>query len=244
MIIFPAIDIRAGRCVRLIEGDFSKETVFDSDPVETARRWAGQGAEWLHIVDLDGARTGSPVNAEVIWRIRNALDLPMQVGGAIRSLETAESFLRAGIDRVVIGTSAVRDRDFVVQALSRWTAQIVIGLDARLGLLATNGWIEQSDISAVEVARKLRVVGAGRFIFTDISRDGRLSGPNIDWLRELVQILGWGVIASGGISTRDDVEAVASVGAEGAIIGRALYEDRISFADAVAAGREPIEDKR
>lgn len=237
MIIFPAIDLRDGKAVRLIEGDFAQETVFDADPVDAALRWQAAGASWLHVVDLDGARSGSTMNVEAVAAIRSAVDIPIELGGGIRSADSAERYFSLGIDRVILGTAAVANPPLVEALLNTWGNRIAIGLDARDGMLATDGWLAQSDRSALDVALELRQAGAATFIITDIRRDGKLQGPNFEQLEQAQTFLRTGVIASGGISTIEDVRAVAELGIEGAIIGRALYDGRVDLAAAIAAAQ-------
>ncbi len=239
MIIYPAIDLRDGRCVRLVEGDFSRETVFDADPAAAARRWADAGAEWLHVVDLDGAVTGRPANLPAIAAIRAAIDIPMQLGGGLRSLANLESAFTAGITRTILGTVALHDPDLVASAVDRWGSAIAVGLDARDGKLATRGWLDQSDALAVDVALALASAGVQHFIFTDIRRDGTLSGPNLDTLAELIATVDADFIASGGVGALADIEAAREVGAAGAIVGRALYDGRVDLAEAIALARPP-----
>jgi len=234
MILYPAIDIRGGRCVRLIEGDFSRETTYDSDPSAAARRWVESGAEWLHVVDLDGAVEGRPVNSKAVAQIRATVDVPIQLGGGLRLLTDLEDAFEAGVDRAILGTVALRDPELVISAVARWDDRIAVALDARDGRLATDGWLGQTDTSAVEVAQRLVQRHVRHFVYTDIRRDGTLSGPNLEGLTELVEEIDADVIASGGISSLEDIEAVANVGARGAIIGRALYDGRIDLAAAVA----------
>ncbi len=237
MIIYPAIDLRDGKAVRLIEGDFAQETVFDANPVDAALRWQNAGAEWLHVVDLDGARTGSASNAEAVSAIRSAVHIPIELGGGIRSADAAERYLAMGIDRVILGTAAVNDVDLVTRLVEKWGERVAVGLDARDGKLATEGWLEQREETAIDHALKLRRAGVTIFIVTDIRKDGKLEGPNFDQLETAQFALQSGVIASGGISTIEDVRAVAAIGVDGAIIGRALYDGRIDLAEAIAAAR-------
>jgi phosphoribosylformimino-5-aminoimidazole carboxamide ribotide isomerase len=238
MIIYPAIDLRDGKAVRLVEGDFSKETVFDANPVDAAIRWQDAGAEWLHIVDLDGARTGSTANASAVSAIRSAVRVPIELGGGIRTAETARHYLELGVDRVILGTVAVSDPSLVESLVEKWGDRIAVGLDARDGKLATDGWLEQSEETAIDHALKLRLAGVATFVITDIRRDGKLQGPNLDQLKQAQFALQSGVIASGGVSTIEDVREVAALGVDGAIIGRALYDGRIDLAEAIAAARE------
>jgi phosphoribosylformimino-5-aminoimidazole carboxamide ribotide isomerase len=234
MILYPAIDIRGGRCVRLIEGDFNRETAYDSDPSSAARRWVEAGAEWLHIVDLDGAVEGRPINRQAVAQIRASVDVLIQLGGGLRQLTDLEDVFDAGVNRAILGTVALRDPELVISAVARWGDRIAVALDARDGRLATDGWLGQSDTSAVEVAQRLALRHVRHFIYTDIRRDGTLSGPNLEGLRELVEKVDADVIASGGIASLDDIRAVATAGAAGAIVGRALYDGRIDLAEAVA----------
>ena len=240
MIVYPAIDIRGGRCVRLIEGDFDRETIYVADPADAARRWADSGAEWLHVVDLDGAVAGRPVNRDAVLRIRDAVALPIQLGGGLRCLADLDSVFAAGIDRAILGTVALRDPELVSEAVARWGERIAVALDARDGKLATDGWLGQSGVAAVDAARELKTAGVRQFILTDIGRDGTLSGPNLESLRELMAAVDAMVIASGGMSSLDDVRSAAAAGADGAIIGRALYDQRIDLSEAIAIARAEV----
>jgi phosphoribosylformimino-5-aminoimidazole carboxamide ribotide isomerase len=242
MILYPAIDIRGGRCVRLIEGDFDRETTFDSDPTLAARRWVEAGAEWLHVVDLDGAVEGRPINGKAVAQIRAAVDVPIQLGGGLRLLTDLEGAFNAGVDRAILGTVAVRDPELVISAVARWDDRIAVALDARDGRLATDGWLGQTETRAVDVAQRLARSRVRHFVYTDIRRDGTLSGPNLQGLSELIENVDAEVIASGGIASLEDLKAVATAGAAGAIIGRALYDGSIDLAEAVsffARGRTP-----
>src|SRR5215217_7635625 len=187
MILYPAIDIRGVRCVRLVEGDFNRETAYDSDPAVPARRWVEAGADWLHVVDLDGAVEGKPINREAVAQIRAAVRVPLQLGGGLRQLDDLEDAFDAGVDRVILGTVALRDPELVDSAVARWGDHIAVALDARDGRLATDGWLGQTDTSAVEVAQRLAQRHVRHFIYTDIRRDGTLSGPNLEGLGELVE---------------------------------------------------------
>ena len=233
MIVYPAIDIRAGRCVRLVEGDFDRETTFDADPADAARRWADAGAHWLHVVDLDGAVVGEPVNTDALLRIRHAVDAKIQLGGGLRMEEHLAAAFDHGVDRVVLGTAALRDPDLVASAVERWGDQIAVGLDARDGKLAADGWLDQTDVPAIETALRLQSAGVRRFVFTDIRRDGTLTGPNLPALRDLVAALHAQVIASGGVGSPDHIGQVADTGAAGVIVGRAIYDGRVDLAAAI-----------
>ncbi len=238
MIIFPAIDIRGGRCVRLVEGDFSRETAFDADPADAASRWAAAGAEWIHVVDLDGSVAGEPVNLDAIRRIRATVTVPLQLGGGIRDDAHLDAVFDLGIDRAIIGTAAIRSSEFVAAAVVRWGTRIAVGLDARDGMLAANGWLEQTDASAEDAAARLDGVGVEHIVFTDIRRDGTLQGPNMTALAGISgRLTSANVIASGGVGTLDDLLVIAASGVSGAIVGRALYDGRIDLADAISATR-------
>lgn len=238
MIVYPAIDVRAGRCVRLVEGDFARETVFDAEPADAARRWEAAGAQWLHVVDLDGAVVGEPVNAEAVRRIRAAVAVPIQLGGGLRLEEHLAAAFAAGIDRVILGTAALRSPELVSRAVERWGERVAVGLDARDGRLAADGWLDQTDALATDVAVRLQTTGVRRFVFTDIGRDGTLAGPNLDALGGMIAAVDAEVIASGGIGEVGDVARVAETGAAGVIIGRALYDGRVDLPTAIAAASE------
>ncbi len=235
MLILPAIDLQAGRCVRLVQGDFARSQEFSDDPAAIARRWQGGGARWLHVVDLDGARDGAPRNLAAIHAIRKAISIPMEVGGGLRSLESAAMLLELGVERVILGTAALKDRPFLRACLERWGERIVIGLDARNGLVATDGWLETSSVPALTLAQELAAEGVTRFIYTDIARDGTLTGPNLDALKHLLAGIERPIIASGGVSSLADLRALAALGVEGAIVGRALYTGEVRLAEAIAA---------
>lgn len=233
MIVYPAIDIRGGKAVRLIEGDYDRETVFDADPVDAAVRWASSGAEWIHIVDLDGARDGVRLNSDAIVRIREAVPCRLQLGGGNRSMQDIDAAIALGINRVVIGSAAVSNPELVSEAVRKHHSAIAVGLDARDGKLATQGWREQTDVSALDAARRFAEDGVEHVIFTDISRDGRLEGPNLGSLSAMVDAVSADVIASGGISSLDDVTSVKRAGAAGVIIGAALYHQRFTLQEAL-----------
>jgi phosphoribosylformimino-5-aminoimidazole carboxamide ribotide isomerase len=237
--IYPAIDLRGGKCVRLIQGDYQRETVYAEDPVEVARKWQQEGAEWLHLVDLDAARTGEWTNLSVIEQILAAVSIPVQVGGGVRNLQRLERLLDKGVARVVIGSAAIDQPEFVRQALSQYADQIAIGIDARDGKVATHGWLQTSEVSFDELAKQMVQLGAKRFIFTDISRDGMLSGVNLDAVRHLARTAGVEVIASGGVRTLKDIERLYAHQAEGiggVIIGKALYTGQIQLKEARKIG--------
>jgi phosphoribosylformimino-5-aminoimidazole carboxamide ribotide isomerase len=254
LIIFPAIDLRQGRVVRLRQGDPNAQTTYSNDPAETAQRWASQGAQWLHVVNLDSALTFSltpgasltgagcgdklPINLRRLFDIRAAVGLPIQYGGGLRSLEDIELALETGATRVVLGTLAVQQPALVGQAVERFGAgRIVVGLDARDGKVATHGWQETTELAAIEVARRMARMGVQRTVYTDISRDGMLTGLNVAATAELAQSSGLKVIASGGVGSLDDVRALAERaggGIEGDIVGQALYTGAFTLAEALA----------
>ena len=241
MILFPAIDIRNGRCVRLTEGKFECETVFAEDPAEMAVRWADAGAEYLHVVDLDGALAGQSSNTEVIKRILAKVKIPVQVGGGIRTLANIEKMLALGVTRVILGSVAVRDPELVREACQKFPGQVVVGIDAKNGEVAVDGWGIGGGIGAVELAKKMAAVGVEHIIFTDISRDGMLSGVNVEATAELAKASGIKVIASGGVSSLADIKALqahAADGIEGCIIGKAIYTGALDLKEALAALKE------
>jgi phosphoribosylformimino-5-aminoimidazole carboxamide ribotide isomerase len=234
MLILPAIDLRGGRCVRLRQGDYARETIFGDDPVAMARRWVGMGAKTLHLVDLDGAKAGHPVNGEIIAKIVEAVPVPCQVGGGIRSDEDIATFLNSGIKRVVIGTRALKDPDWVREMAYTYPGQIVLGLDARDGKVATHGWVNTSEISVLDMARQFANWPLASIVFTDISRDGMLAGPNVEALAELANAVPLPVIASGGVSSLDQVRELCRHNIAGCIIGRALYEGQLDLSAVLA----------
>lgn len=230
--IYPAIDIRGGKCVRLVQGDYNKETVYHNNPVEAARSWEAQGAEWIHLVDLDGAKAGHPVNEAVIGEIAASVSIPVQVGGGLRTEEDVKRLLSLGVKRVILGTAAIEDRRLVQELLKKYPGQIVMGLDAREGYVATRGWLETSTVKVEDLTLELAGYGADTFIFTDISRDGMMEGPNLDAIVKLARHSGCNVIASGGVSSMEDLErlaAASSAGVSGAIVGKALYTGTIGL---------------
>ena len=238
MRIYPAIDIIDGACVRLVQGDYSQKTKFADDPVEVALKWQNKGGEFIHIVDLDGAKSGEMPNLELICRIANTLDVPIEVGGGIRTMEAAERYLENGVERVIIGTSALSNPDFVKKAVEKYGDRIAVGIDAKDGMVAVNGWEEVSSVSALDLAKKMEELGVAYIIYTDIATDGMLKGPNKEAMAEMVQAVPKvNIIASGGVTTIEDVEALIETGVEGAIIGKALYTDKIDLAEAVEKAR-------
>lgn len=233
MIILPAIDIKDGQCVRLYQGDYSQATVYGNDPAQVALGFQEAGASWLHIVDLDGAAQGQPISSAIIQRIRAATQLHIEVGGGLRSLDHIQHLLDLGIDRVILGTAALEDSTLLSHALERWGARIVVGLDARAGFVATSGWYDTSQVRATDLASKLTDLGVQRFIYTDIARDGALSGPNLAALAEMQQATTRPLIASGGVASMTDLQALSESGVEGAIVGKAIYTGNIDLAAAI-----------
>lgn len=238
MRIYPAIDIIDGACVRLCRGDYSQKTKFADDPCEVAKRWQTEGGEFIHIVDLDGAKSGTMPNFELIKKITAEVDVPIEVGGGIRNLGAVEKYLENGVERVIIGTSALSHPEFVAAAVEKYGDRIAVGIDAKDGMAATDGWEKVSTVPAVELARQMCGLGVKYIIYTDIATDGMLNGPNAEAMREMAQAVPVNIIASGGVTSADDVRTLAHTGVEGAIIGKALYTDRIKLADAIAAAGE------
>ncbi len=235
MLILPAIDLRGGQCVRLRQGDYAQETVFGNDPAEMAQRWVSQGARYLHIVDLDGAREGKPVNGESVRRIVEAAGVPCQLGGGLRTEADIVEALNWGIDRVVIGTRALKDPAWFRGVCERFPRKIAAGIDARKGYVATHGWLEVSQRSVLDVAHEVGAAPVGALIYTDIGRDGMLEGPDLDGLAQLAQAVELPIIASGGITSLDDVRRLAELGIAGCIVGRALYEGRLKLNEIIDA---------
>jgi phosphoribosylformimino-5-aminoimidazole carboxamide ribotide isomerase len=238
MELWPAIDLRGGKCVRLMQGDYDRETVFGDDPVAMVERFVAGGARRLHVVDLDGAKAGGPVQAELIGRMVRAAGVPVQLGGGIRSLETAQAYAEAGVQRLVVGSVAIEQPDLLETLANALPGRIVLGLDARDGLVATRGWLETSRLAAVDVARQHERLPLAAIVYTDIAKDGMLAGPNLPALREMIEAVGLPVVASGGIATADDIRAAAACGAAGCIVGRALYDGAVTLAEAAAAAGE------
>ncbi len=236
MILYPAIDIRGGQAVRLLQGDYERETAYDADPVDAARRWAGEGAEFLHVVDLDGARAGEPRNLDAIERIASAVSCPIQVGGGLRNAGAVATVLEAGAKRVVIGTAALRDPEFLNAMIEAYGDRVVVSVDARKGRVALEGWTEAGKEGVVEAVAALGGRGVTRFLCTAIEVDGTMEGPAIDRLNEIAAATSSQIIASGGVGTLAHLESLARQALpniEGAIVGRALYEQRFTVVDAI-----------
>jgi len=237
MILFPAIDLKNGEAVRLQQGDMARATVFNKDPAAQAKSFEAQGFEWLHLVDLDGAFAGKPVNALAVAQILKKVKIPVQLGGGIRNMKTVEAWLGEGVSRVIIGTAAVREPEFVKQAARKYPGKIAIGIDARYGKVAISGWAEETQLEAAEVARLFEGAGVAAIIYTDVERDGMMEGLNLDSTIALAEAVSIPVIASGGFASIDDVKALLEPRAKkliGAIAGRALYDGRIDAKEALA----------
>jgi phosphoribosylformimino-5-aminoimidazole carboxamide ribotide isomerase len=235
MDLWPAIDLRGGQCVRLLQGDYDRETVFGADPVAMARDFVARGARRLHIVDLDGARAGEPLQAELVGRMVRAAGVPCQIGGGIRTRDTVAAYLAAGVQRVVLGSVAIEQPDLLRAAALEFPRQVVLGLDARAGRVAVRGWLETSPLTAVEVARRHADLPLAGIVYTDIARDGMLAGPNLEALRDMIAATPLPVIASGGVAAADDIRQVAALAAAGCIVGKALYTGAVTLAAALAA---------
>jgi phosphoribosylformimino-5-aminoimidazole carboxamide ribotide isomerase len=236
VILFPAIDLKNGQCVRLEQGDMARATVFNLDPAAQARSFAAQGFEYLHVVDLDGAFAGKPVNAQAVEAMLKAITMPVQLGGGIRDLATVEGWLSKGVARVIIGTAAVRDPELVKTAAKKFPGRVAVGLDARDGKVAVEGWAKTSELAALEIACRFEDAGVAAIVYTDIARDGMLKGLNLDATIALADALSIPVIASGGFASLDDVRALLAARAQklaGAIVGRALYDGRLDAAEAL-----------
>lgn len=236
MIIFPAIDLRGGKCVRLIQGDFDKETVYSDDPQATALKWQSIGAKFLHVVDLDGAKVGSPQNLDAIKKILDAVEIPIEVGGGIRTLDDMEQLLTLGVRRVILGSVAVENISLVAEAVKKFGDKIVVGIDARNGYVAVHGWEKSSAVKVDELAKKIVAAGVKTIIFTDISKDGMLSGVNASTFAELAKSSGAEVVASGGVRSIEDIRALKAVenaGVVGVIVGKAIYSGSLDLAAAI-----------
>ncbi|GGD23052.1 1-(5-phosphoribosyl)-5-[(5-phosphoribosylamino)methylideneamino]imidazole-4-carboxamide isomerase [Pyruvatibacter mobilis] len=237
MILFPAIDLKDGQCVRLVQGDMDRATVFSDTPAEQAKVFENQGFEWLHLVDLNGAFEGKPVNGDAVEAILKTVSLPAQLGGGIRSMQQIEAWLDKGIARVILGTAALRDPQLVIEACKTWPGKIAVGVDAKDGYVAVEGWAEVSDIQALDLAKRFEDAGVAALIYTDISRDGAMRGMNVAGTAELANSVGIPVIASGGVTNLDDLHALKAANAPGiigVISGRAIYDGRLDPAEALA----------
>ena len=247
MILFPAIDLKEGRCVRLVRGDMAQATVFNNDPAAQAKAFVDQGFEYLHVVDLDGAFAGKPVNADAVSRILDVCKIPLQLGGGIRDMATIDGWLARGVTRVIIGTAAVRDPSLVREAARLYPGRVAVGIDAKQGFVAVEGWAQVSQLSAVELGKRFEDAGVAAIIYTDIARDGVLAGLNLEATMELAEAISIPVIASGGLASIDDVREMLKperARLAGAIAGRALYDGRIDPTAALALIRAARDEKR
>jgi phosphoribosylformimino-5-aminoimidazole carboxamide ribotide isomerase len=240
MQIIPAIDIKDGRCVRLYQGKYEEVTVFDHDPVAVARRWEQLGAQRIHVVDLDGAKVGRPVNAQIVFAIVRSVNVPVQLGGGLRDGGAVDAALSLGVDRAILGTAAVRDPQLIARLVQRYGTRVVVGVDARDSWVAAQGWTETSHVRAKELVQRMGQLGVQTIIYTDISRDGTLEGPNVDAVAELVQLGGPEIIASGGVGQLDDLVSLAHTGAAGVIVGKALYTGAVDLPHALGALKEYV----
>ena len=233
MQVIPAIDLRGGRCVRLLQGDYAQETVYSDDPAAMAEQWVDQGAQRLHVVDLDGARDGVRINADAVKRIVSVINVPIQLGGGIRDASTAVELVALGVDRVVFGTAALETPEEVASAVARCgAARVVVGVDARDGLVATRGWLATSQVKASDLMRRIAGLGVERFMYTDIARDGTLSHPNLKAVAAILEEIDQPLIAAGGIASLEDLEALDRLGIEAAVTGKAIYTGALNFAEA------------
>ena len=241
MLIIPAIDIRGGKCVRLFQGDYGKETVYGDDPVEMARRWVKQGAKFLHLVDLDGAREGIPVNKVTIRAITKGSPVPVEVGGGIRDMDALDDYLSSGISRVILGTAAIAHPRFLEEACQKWPGRVALDIAAKGGKATISGWVRETELQAVDLARKCEALGIAAIIFTDVLRDGTQKGVNLEATREVARAVRIPLIASGGVSTIEDVRALLPFekeGIRGVIVGRALYAGTLNLPEAIALAEE------
>ena len=233
MIIFPAIDMKDGKCVRLEQGLFDKVTVFGEDPVAMAKKWESEGGKFLHLVDLDGAKDGIPKNLEIIKNICKNINIPIQLGGGIRNKETVKILLDAGVSRVIVGTMAINNMELLKELVDEYGERIVVSIDAKDGLVAVDGWVNVSEVNSIDLVRKLDKIGVKTIVYTDIAKDGMMEGPNFDIYKTLAENTNIDVIASGGVSSIENVEKLKKMNMYGAIIGRALYTGDIKLKDAL-----------
>lgn len=237
MRIYPAIDIIGGKCVRLVKGDYSQKTTYAENPVEVAKKWESLGCEFIHVVDLDGAKSGDMPNFDLISTIAASVSVPIEVGGGIRDMNCIDKYLGAGIERVILGTSALRRPELVNEAVKKYGSRIAVGIDAKNGMVAVSGWEDVSNVSALDFAKQMEQMGVKYIIYTDIATDGMLMGPNISAMKQMIDHVNVDIIASGGVTSLDDVEKLAEIGAHGAIIGKALYTNNIDLKEAILKGR-------
>lgn len=231
MIIYPAIDIRDGKCVRLLKGNFSDETVYGDDPVEMAKRWEREGGKFLHVVDLDGAKFGKPLNSSIVIKIAKSVKIPVQTGGGLRDRERIEYLLEMGVNRVILGTSAVSNKKFLKDMLKLYGERIVLGIDSKDGYAAVEGWEKNSRLKSVDFAKEAESYGVKTIIFTEISRDGTLKGPDLKALKKMIDATSIDIIASGGVGSMNDIKNIKETGAKGVIVGKALYTGAVNLSE-------------
>ena len=237
MIIFPAIDIKDGRCVRLTQGKFDQVSIYNDNPAEVARLWESMGAQYIHLVDLDGAKDGSPASRDMVKSVIDAVDIPVQVGGGIRSLERADQLIALGARRIILGTAAVNDRELTQAVAERYPGRTAVSVDAVNGMAAVNGWAKVSDTDVLDICTFMQEIGINTLIYTDILMDGMLKGPNFGEYERLMRETSLDIIASGGVTTKEDIERLAQMGIYGAIVGKALYDEKIDLKEAIRCSR-------
>ncbi|PAB59712.1 1-(5-phosphoribosyl)-5-[(5-phosphoribosylamino)methylideneamino]imidazole-4-carboxamide isomerase [Anaeromicrobium sediminis] len=233
MIIFPAIDIKEGKCVRLYQGDFNRVEVMGNDPLKVAKEFEILGAEFLHMVDLDGALKGESVNLEVIATIVESINIPVQIGGGIRTMDKVEKLINMGVARVILGTSAIKDKDFLIEVVEKYGDRVAVGIDAKNGYVAVDGWTDVSSIDYIDFSKEMEKIGVKTIIFTDISKDGTLQGPNVEQLVKLKENINMDIVASGGISSLDDLKTLREKDFCGAIVGKAIYKGNVKLDEAI-----------
>ena len=237
MIIFPAIDIKDGRCVRLTQGKFDQVSIYNDNPAEVARLWESMGAQYIHLVDLDGAKDGSPASRDMVKSVIDAVDIPVQVGGGIRSLERADQLIELGARRIILGTAAVNDRELTQAVAERYPGRTAVSVDAVNGMAAVNGWAKVSDTDVLDICAFMQEIGINTLIYTDILMDGMLKGPNFGEYERLMRETSLDIIASGGVTTKEDITRLAKMGIYGAIVGKALYDEKIDLKEAIRCSR-------
>ena len=237
MIIFPAIDIKDGRCVRLTQGRFDQVSIYNDNPAEVARLWESMGAQYIHLVDLDGAKDGSPASRDMVKSVIDAVDIPVQVGGGIRSLERADQLIELGARRIILGTAAVNDRELTQAVAERYPGRTAVSVDAVNGMAAVNGWAKVSDTDVLDICAFMKEIGINTLIYTDILMDGMLKGPNFGEYERLMRETSLDIIASGGVTTKEDITRLAQMGIYGAIVGKALYDEKIDLKEAIRCSR-------
>lgn len=233
MIIFPAMDLKDGKCVRLFQGEFSKVEVVGEDPVQVAKAFKALGAQYIHIVDLDGALNGNIKNLKVILEVIKAVNIPIELGGGIRNIETVETLLKAGINRIILGTAALKDREFLIEAAKKYGDKIAVGIDAKNKRVAVNGWTKVSEVDYIDFAKEIEAIGINTIIYTDISKDGTLTGPNYEELKAISSSVKCNIIASGGIKNIEDLKKINALGLYGAIVGKAIYSGSVDLKEAI-----------